>query len=93
MLQPISFTKSPQKKQAQKNKKTKKQKKSNTTRFNNNTIKQYVPEFNCKTNFAEGIKQTINWFEADPTRQTLNPIADSLIDNLLKQHSNPFSNQ
>jgi nucleoside-diphosphate-sugar epimerase len=37
--------------------------------FDNTKLKRLVPGFSAKTPFAAGIKRTLAWFEADPTRQ------------------------
>lgn len=37
--------------------------------FDNAKIRRFVPGFAAKTRFADGIRQTIAWFEADPARQ------------------------
>lgn len=36
--------------------------------FDNRKIKQFVPGFCCTIPYAQGIKRTIRWFEADPAR-------------------------
>ncbi|BCE00443.1 NAD-dependent epimerase/dehydratase family protein [Marinicellulosiphila megalodicopiae] len=62
--------------------------KSNSTLFDNNKIKAFVPDFNCKIPFSEGISQTIQWFEQDTQRQINNPNSDALIENILERYSN-----
>jgi len=37
--------------------------------FDNSKLKRLVPHFATRTRFAEGIKRTLAWFEADPTRR------------------------
>lgn len=37
--------------------------------FDNTKLKRLVPGFTTRTRFAEGIRRTIAWFEADPVRQ------------------------
>ena len=39
--------------------------KSNSAVFDNSKIKRFVPEFDCKVPWAEGVRRTIAWFEAD----------------------------
>jgi len=41
--------------------------------FDNTKIKTYVPEFQCKISFSEGIQRTIEWFEATPKRMHVDP--------------------
>ncbi|WP_018014736.1 SDR family oxidoreductase [Teredinibacter turnerae] len=51
--------------------------------FDNSKIRQLVPDFQCTTPFAEGIKTTLEWFEADPTRQTVSDAANKMMDELI----------
>ena len=51
--------------------------------FDNSKIKKLVPEFKATIPFAEGIKRTLNWFEAEPSRQYINPETELLIDRLI----------
>jgi hypothetical protein len=37
--------------------------------FDTTKIKRFVPDFQATTPFAEGIRQTVAWFDADPARQ------------------------
>jgi len=52
--------------------------------FDNTKIKSFVPEFNATITFSEGIKRTLKWFEADPSRMTVvdenNKLMDAIID-------------
>jgi nucleoside-diphosphate-sugar epimerase len=52
--------------------------------FDNSKIKRFVPEFEATIPFAEGIKRTVEWYEADPAHQTprenLNVFMDAVID-------------
>jgi len=54
--------------------------KSYTVLFDNSKIKRFVPSFQAKISFAEGIKKTIEWFEADPKRMKINEKTNRLID-------------
>lgn len=47
--------------------------------FDNSKIKRYVPEFEAKVPYREGIKQTIRWFEADKSRQKINVETETLM--------------
>ncbi|MDA0196914.1 MAG: SDR family oxidoreductase [Bacteroidetes bacterium] len=51
--------------------------------FDNTKIKTFVPEFNATITFKKGIKRTIDWFEADPTRMVINPEAEAQIEMIL----------
>jgi nucleoside-diphosphate-sugar epimerase len=37
--------------------------------FDTTKIKRFVPDFHATTPFAEGIRRTLAWFDADPARQ------------------------
>ena len=37
----------------------------------NTKIKYFVPGFTSKTRFVDGIQRTIDWFDADPSRQQI----------------------
>jgi len=50
--------------------------------FNNAKIKRYVPGFAPKTRFADGIRETIAWFDADPARRLVDPATNQRWDRL-----------
>jgi nucleoside-diphosphate-sugar epimerase len=45
-------------------------------------IKRLVPEFGTRTRYAEGIRRTIAWFEADPARRQIDAEMDARLDRL-----------
>jgi len=45
--------------------------KINSVVFDNSKIKRFVPEFDCKVSWAEGVRETIRWFDAKPARRTI----------------------
>jgi nucleoside-diphosphate-sugar epimerase len=51
--------------------------------FDNSKIKKFVPEFEATIPFAEGIKETVKWFEADPERMEISDFNNGLIDSIL----------
>lgn len=51
--------------------------------FDNSKIKRFVPDFAATIPFAEGIRRTMAWFDADPARQQVNEAGGRLIDDLL----------
>ncbi|MGZ6267066.1 MAG: NAD-dependent epimerase/dehydratase family protein [Candidatus Limnocylindrales bacterium] len=51
--------------------------------FDNTKIKRFVPEFRPVTPYAQGIRQTIAWFDADPARQQVDAEADARWDRLI----------
>lgn len=51
--------------------------------FDNSKLKRLVPGFATRTRFAEGIKRTIAWFEADPARQQVDAEMNRRWDKLI----------
>jgi nucleoside-diphosphate-sugar epimerase len=58
--------------------------------FDNSKIKQLVPEFVATVPFAEGIKRTIDWFEAHPERCAEDEEWNKQMDNIIAAHSSGF---
>ncbi|MBI5770490.1 MAG: NAD-dependent epimerase/dehydratase family protein [Verrucomicrobia bacterium] len=50
--------------------------------FDNAKIKRFVPGFAAKTRFADGLRRTIAWFEADPARQVIDEATNQRWDKL-----------
>ena len=48
--------------------------------FDNSKIKRFVPGFRATTRFADGIRQTVAWFDADPARQQIDAATNQLWD-------------
>jgi nucleoside-diphosphate-sugar epimerase len=51
--------------------------------FDNSKIKRFVPGFTAKVPFAEGIRRTLAWFDADPARQQIDESANAAWDKLI----------
>ena len=54
-----------------------------STVFDNTKIKRFVPGFGAKTRFADGIRRTIAWFDADPARQQIDAATNQRSDKLI----------
>ena len=54
--------------------------------FDNNKIKTFVPDFVATIPFQQGIKETIKWFEADPSRMVIEKDANELLDTVIKKY-------
>jgi nucleoside-diphosphate-sugar epimerase len=52
--------------------------------FDNSKVKSFVPGWSARIPFAEGIKRTIAWFDADEARRTINQKADAGVDEILQ---------
>ncbi len=57
--------------------------KANSVVFDNSKIKHLVPDFRCQVSWAQGVRQSLAWFEEDPSRQTIDHAANRLWDELI----------
>ena len=57
--------------------------KSASVVFDNSKIKRFVPAFGAKVPFAQGIRRTIDWFDADPRRKEIDEEANASWDKLI----------
>ena len=56
--------------------------KSNSAVFDNSKLRRYVPDFQARVPFAQGITETVRWFDADAQRQGIDHEANALWDHL-----------
>ncbi len=56
--------------------------------FDNGKIKRFVPGYLATTPFAEGIRRTVAWFDADPSRKVIDKEADATWDKLIEAYEN-----
>lgn len=56
--------------------------KAHSSVFDNSKLRSVVPAFEAKTPFREGIRETVAWFDADPSRQAIDDEANALWDRL-----------
>lgn len=52
--------------------------------FDNTKIKSFVPGWEAEIPFAEGIRRTVAWFDADPSRQAVDEKANARVDEILR---------
>ena len=64
--------------------------KSNSAVFDNRKIKSLVPEFAPKVAWAEGVRRSIAWHEADPRRCTIDDEANRKWDRILEAYARAF---
>jgi nucleoside-diphosphate-sugar epimerase len=57
--------------------------KSYSAVFDNSKIKKFVPTYKANIPFATGIKNTLHWFESEPTRMIINEQTNKFLDGLL----------
>ncbi len=60
--------------------------------FDTAKIKRFVPEFRATVPFAEGIKRTVAWFDADPARQQVDAEMDARLDRLIAAYEKGLAN-
>ena len=54
--------------------------------FDNSKIKRLVPDFCAAIPFAQGAKEIIAWFMADPARRAVDPVFDKMIDRIIDDY-------
>jgi hypothetical protein len=62
------------------------------TVFDNSKIKRFVPDFRQTVPYAQGIKQTIAWYDADPARQEVDTEMDEWMDRLIAAYEAGLAN-
>lgn len=55
--------------------------------FDNSKIRGIASDFRCGISFADGVKRSIQWFEADAKRQTVDAEFDAVIDRIVARVS------
>jgi nucleoside-diphosphate-sugar epimerase len=58
--------------------------------FDNSKIKGLVPDFEAVIPFREGIKRSLDWFDAHPEARAVNPEREALIDRILEAWERPL---
>ncbi len=64
--------------------------KVNSVVFDNSKIKRFVPDFKCEVSWAEGVRRSLAWFEADSSRQTIDHEASQLWDRIIANYERDF---
>lgn len=54
--------------------------------FDNSKIKNIVPNFNCTIPFNQGVKEIVDWYMFDTTRQIIDSRIDNLFDTVIKDY-------
>jgi len=58
--------------------------KSHSVVFDNSKVKALVPEFICTVPFALGVRQILEWFDANPEQQIVDSGLDATFDQLIE---------
>jgi nucleoside-diphosphate-sugar epimerase len=61
--------------------------KSHCAIFDNSKIKRFVPDFQATIPFSEGIRQTIDWFDTEPSRKIVKEETNRFLDGLINSIS------
>jgi nucleoside-diphosphate-sugar epimerase len=51
--------------------------------FDNTKIRRFVPDFVCTIPFARGAEEILAWYDADPSRRTIDAAFDARMDDIL----------
>jgi nucleoside-diphosphate-sugar epimerase len=54
--------------------------------FDNTKIKSFVPGFKAAIPFRQGIKRTVKWFEADPSRMVVVEETNRFMDTVISEY-------
>lgn len=57
--------------------------KSHSMIFDNSKIKALVPDFKAEIPFEQGAREIVAWYEADPSRQKVDPHLDEMFDKMV----------
>ena len=59
--------------------------------FDNSKIKRFVPGYCATTTFAQGVRQSLAWFNADPSRKQIDHQVNATMDKLISAHEKGMS--
>ncbi|MEI8115110.1 MAG: SDR family oxidoreductase [Bacteroidia bacterium] len=62
--------------------------KSHCAIFDNSKIKSFVPDYLATIPFSAGIKRTLDWFEADPSRMIIKEETNRFLEELINKYGN-----
>ena len=60
--------------------------------FDNSKIKRFVPNFKAVVPFAEGVKESISWFDSHPELQSIDQEWNRLMDQIIEENESKYSN-
>jgi nucleoside-diphosphate-sugar epimerase len=63
-----------------------------TAVFDTSKIKRFVPDFQCTTKFAQGIRRSVAWLDADKSRQGIDAALDARWDLLISAYESGLAN-
>jgi nucleoside-diphosphate-sugar epimerase len=62
---------------------------SHSVIFDNSKVKALVPEFVCTTRFGTGVRDIVNWYDANPDQQIVDHHLDATFDRLIAAAHTP----
>lgn len=60
--------------------------------FDNSKIKRFAPNFKAVVPFAEGVKESIEWFDSHPNLKNIDQEWNNLMDKIIKENESKYSN-
>ncbi len=60
--------------------------KANSVVFDNTKIKSFVPDYKATISFKEGIRKTVEWFEAKPSRMVIKEETNAFMDKVIEAY-------
>jgi nucleoside-diphosphate-sugar epimerase len=60
--------------------------------FDNSKIKRFVPDYVATTRFAQGIRRSLAWFDADPARKLIDTKQNAIWDKLIELYEAGLKN-
>jgi nucleoside-diphosphate-sugar epimerase len=64
--------------------------KINSSVFDNSKIKRFVPDFTCEVTWAQGVRRSIAWHEADASRQSIDADMNRNWDTIITAYERAF---
>jgi hypothetical protein len=64
--------------------------KAQSTVFDNSKIKSFVRDFDATTSWSAGVRRSLAWFAADPSRRSIDADANRLWDAILAGYERAF---
>jgi len=62
--------------------------KSHSAVFDNSKIKRFVPDYMATIPFSQGIRETLAWFDSDPSRRVVSDQTNRFLNELVSLHTN-----
>ncbi|MBK8988868.1 MAG: NAD-dependent dehydratase, partial [Chloroflexi bacterium] len=59
--------------------------------FDNSKIKRVVPDFVAAIPFAQGVREILAWYDADPARQAIHVALDQRMDDIIRAYEAAWS--